>query len=197
MRAQMCWDNLVSTAGTLRNAFEAAKQSLSDSWEILVVPERITNTIVDGIPVRVREVAIEIFPSIVQEEWKEVFPAHIEEDNRIILGPQVIDREIWDNILWSKSGRTSVTSIISEKALKNIKKKWGQKGIDAFKKAMNKGMVGSEGQSGIKKLKGNPLKGKYTYEIKVKNKEYGDYRIYGYQDGDGTIIFDYFDKGLH
>ena len=57
---------------------------------------------------------------------------------------------------------------------------------------MNKGMVGSEGQSGIKKLKG-----KYTYEIKVKNKEYGDYRIYGYQDGDGTIIFDYFDKGLH
>ncbi|MBP3544606.1 MAG: RHS repeat-associated core domain-containing protein, partial [Lachnospiraceae bacterium] len=107
MRAQMCWDNLVSTAGALRNAFEAAKQSLSDSWEILVVPERITNTIVDGIPVRVREVAIEIFPSIVQEEWKEVFPAHIEEDNRIILGPQVIDREVWDNIMWSTGGKAS------------------------------------------------------------------------------------------
>lgn len=96
-----------------------------------------------------------------------------------------------------ESSKNSVTSVISEKALKNIKKKWGQKGIDAFKKAMNKGMVGPEGQSGIKQLKGNPLKGKYTHEIKVKNKVYGDYRIYGYQDDDGTMIFDYFDKGLH
>ena len=90
------------------------------------------------------------------------------------------------------SGTNTHTSVISEKASKNIKKKWGQKGIEAFKKAKNKGMVGPQGQSGIKPLKGNPLKGKYTHEIKVKNKEYGDYRIYGYQDDDGTMIFDYF-----
>lgn len=76
-------------------------------------------------------------------------------------------------------------SQISEKVLKSIKKRWGQKGVDAFKKAMNKGMVGPEGQSGIKQLKGKPIKGKYTHEIKVKNREYGDYRIYGYKDSDG------------
>ena len=29
------------------------------------------------------------------------------------------------------------------------------------------------------------------------NKEYGDYRVYGYQDDDGTMIFDCFGKGLH
>lgn len=57
---------------------------------------------------------------------------------------------------------------------------------------MNKGVVGPKGQSGIKQLKG-----KYTHEIKVKNNEYGDYRVYGYQNEDGTMIFDYFDKGLH
>ncbi len=89
------------------------------------------------------------------------------------------------------------SSEISEKAINTVKKKWGQKGVDAFEKAMNKGIVGPEGQSGIKLLKGKPYKGKYTHEIKVKNKEYGDYRIYGYQDSDGKLVFDYFDKGLH
>lgn len=89
------------------------------------------------------------------------------------------------------------SSEISEKAIKSIKKKWGQKGVDAFEKAMNKGMVGAEGQNGIKPLKGKPYKGKYTHEIKVKNKEYGDFRIYGYKDSSGKMIFECFDKGLH
>lgn len=86
---------------------------------------------------------------------------------------------------------------ISEGAIKDVKKRWGQKGVDAFEKAMNKGMARESGPNGIKRLKGNPYKGKYTHEIKVKNKEYGDYRIYGYKDSDGNMIFDYFDKGLH
>ena len=89
------------------------------------------------------------------------------------------------------------SSEISEKAIKSIKKKWGQKGVDAFEKAMNKGIVGAEGQNGIKPLKGKPYKGKYTHEIKVKNKEYGDFRIYGYKDSSGKMIFECFDKGLH
>lgn len=97
------------------------------------------------------------------------------------------------------SGNTNYmkSSEISEKAIKDVKKKWGQKGADAFEKAMNKGIVGPDGQSGIKPLKGKPYKGKYTHEIKVKNKEYGDYRIYGYKDSDGKMIFECFDKGLH
>ncbi|KIL07018.1 hypothetical protein SR42_12470 [Clostridium botulinum] len=75
-----------------------------------------------------------------------------------------------------KSGSNETSHVqsseISEKAIKSIKKKWGQKGVDAFEKAMNKGIVGAEGQNGIKSLKGKPYKGKYTHEIKVKNKEY-------------------------
>ncbi|WP_252216480.1 hypothetical protein [Clostridium sp. VAP41] len=100
-----------------------------------------------------------------------------------------------------KSGSNETSHVqsseISEKAIKSIKKKWGQKGVDAFEKAMNKGIVGAEGQNGIKPLKGKPYKGKYTHEIKVKNKEYGDFRIYGYKDSSGKMIFECFDKGLH
>ncbi|AAK81299.1 MULTISPECIES: hypothetical protein [Clostridium] len=91
-------------------------------------------------------------------------------------------------------------SEITPKAIKDIKKKWGQKGIEAFEKAKNKGIVGAEGQNGIKKLKGPGMKKGdkiYTYEIKVKNKEYGDYRILGYKNSNGEIIFDYFRKGMH
>ena len=39
---------------------------------------------------------------------------------------------------------------------------------------MNKGFEGEKGANGIKTLKGNPYKGKYKIEIKVKNKEYAN-----------------------
>ncbi|URZ06760.1 molecular chaperone Hsp60 [Clostridium felsineum] len=94
-------------------------------------------------------------------------------------------------------GSYNKPSEIAPKAIKDVKKKWGQKGIEAFEKAKDKGIVGAQGQNGIKKLKGKPLKGKYTYEIKVKNKEYGDFRIYGYESSNGDIVFDLFDKALH
>lgn len=67
-----------------------------------------------------------------------------------------------------------------------------------LKEAANKGLVGSKGQAGIKKINPNSNIGmKYTYEIKITNKQYGDYRIFGYKTSDGKWIFDYFRKGLH
>ncbi|WP_420539642.1 contractile injection system protein, VgrG/Pvc8 family [Paenibacillus polymyxa] len=89
---------------------------------------------------------------------------------------------------------------IGEKALKDVSKKWGQKGVDAFNKAANKGIVRAQKENGIKILKGKGIKigsKTYTHEIKVTNTEYGDYRIYGYKGEDGELIFDLFGKGRH
>ncbi|NKI24887.1 hypothetical protein HFN20_27455, partial [Paenibacillus dendritiformis] len=97
-------------------------------------------------------------------------------------------------------GAGNLSESISSTALKQINKKWGKKGIEAFKKAANKGIVGAQGQNGIKVLKGEGIKigGKtYTHEIKVLNKEYGDYRVFGYIDEAGKLVFDQFRKGLH
>jgi RHS repeat-associated protein len=87
---------------------------------------------------------------------------------------------------------------IGEKALKEVSKKWGQKGLDAFYKSANKGIVNSQGQNGITVLKGNVEKNgvQYTHEIKVLNKEYGDHRILGYINDAGEYVFDWFRKGL-
>ncbi|WDQ32656.1 RHS repeat-associated core domain-containing protein [Paenibacillus marchantiae] len=100
----------------------------------------------------------------------------------------------------SSQGAAKLSDSISSKAFKQIFKKWGKQGVDAFVKAANKGLVGSQGQNGIKLLKGDGLSigGKtYTHEIKVLNKDYGDYRIFGYLDEAGKFIFDQFKKGLH
>lgn len=64
--------------------------------------------------------------------------------------------------------------------------------INLFKKAANKGLVGSTGESGIKKLTGK-INNIYTHEIKVTGK-YGAYRIFGYKDKSGKWVFDYFKK---
>ncbi|MHB9941512.1 hypothetical protein CF065_07755 [Clostridium sporogenes] len=104
------------------------------------------------------------------------------------------------NLYKFAKGTTNISSSIGNKALKQINKKWGKKGVEAFEKAANKGIVGAKGQNGIKVLKGGGIKigGKtYTHEIKVLNKEYGDYRIFGYIDEAGKFIFDQFSKGLH
>ena len=97
-------------------------------------------------------------------------------------------------------GMGKLSDSIGDKALKEIQKKWGKKGVEVFRKAADKGIVGATGQNGIKVLKGGGIKigGKnYTHEIKVLNKEYGDYRIFGYIDDAGEFIFDQFRKGLH
>lgn len=65
---------------------------------------------------------------------------------------------------------------------------------------MKKGLVGPKGQEGIKQLKGSLEKNGiiYTHEIKVLDKQLGDYRVYGHFDKERShFIFDWFDKGLH
>ncbi|WP_274483526.1 contractile injection system protein, VgrG/Pvc8 family [Paenibacillus polymyxa] len=100
----------------------------------------------------------------------------------------------------STSNPANSKASIGEKALKDVSKKWGQKGVDAFNKAANKGIVRAKKENGIKILKGKGIKigsKTYTHEIKVTNTEYGDYRIYGYKGENGEMIFDLFGKGRH
>lgn len=99
-------------------------------------------------------------------------------------------------VLVHNAGEGYTTFSLKQSAVKQINKKWGDKGVKAFEKSMNKGFVGEKGANGIKTLKGNPYKGKYKFEIKVKNKEYANYRVYGYEDN-GKIVFDLFGKALH
>ncbi|WP_179281586.1 RHS repeat domain-containing protein [Paenibacillus sp. VTT E-133280] len=89
---------------------------------------------------------------------------------------------------------------IKHSAFSAVRDKWNQDAAYEFVKAMQKGIVGPEGQSGIKILsKGFSKNGiDYTHEVKVFTKELSNYRIFGYQDkGTGQYIFDYFAKGLH
>ncbi|MFV0342783.1 MAG: DNRLRE domain-containing protein [Anaerocolumna sp.] len=81
---------------------------------------------------------------------------------------------------------------VSTEALAKIYKKWGQKGVDAFTKAVQKGFVSARNQSGIKWLKNV-----YDFEIKVTNKEYGDWRIMGHINKMGEYVFDVFRTGFH
>ena len=67
---------------------------------------------------------------------------------------------------------------------------------NAFIKAMNKGLVGPEGESGIKYFNGKINGILYEFEIKVKNSEFGNFRIFGnYNESLDEIIFDFFTKG--
>ena len=90
---------------------------------------------------------------------------------------------------------------IADKAVKEINKKFkgteGKKVLQLFEDAADKGMVGSTGQSGIKKINPSSVIGKeYTHEIKIKSSQYGDYRIYGFQEDSGEWVFDLFRRGL-
>ncbi|MDQ0062454.1 RHS repeat domain-containing protein [Paenibacillus harenae] len=94
--------------------------------------------------------------------------------------------------------------VITKEAIDAVMKQWGktngQKAVQAFSKSVAKGFVSKEGTNGVKDISSAGLqkKGiKYTVEIKVKNKEFSDYRIYGYQKKDGTYVFDWFSKALH
>jgi len=65
---------------------------------------------------------------------------------------------------------------------------------------MKKGRVGPTNQSGIKQLTpGTKVSGKiYQFEIKVLNKGFKDWRVYGNYNHDRTrIIFDLLGKALH
>ncbi len=77
--------------------------------------------------------------------------------------------------------------------------KYGKSVVEKFVNSMKKGIVGKEGENGIKYLKDGINRGNttYHYEIKVKGK-FGDFRIFGnYDETSGHIIFDKFDRGEH
>ena len=84
---------------------------------------------------------------------------------------------------------------LSEGVRKKIKKDFPKKEaeiiIAAFEKAANKGLTGSTGETGIKKLTVKIDK-IHTHEIKILGK-YGGCRIYGYKDG-AKWVFDKFVK---
>ncbi|REK67794.1 MAG: hypothetical protein DF221_00880 [Brevibacillus sp.] len=93
------------------------------------------------------------------------------------------------------------TGFIKHSVYNEVRNRFGKEGVDVFIKAMQKGLVGPEGQSGIKRLSGKGViigNRTYQYEIKVKDKVYGDWRIYGNYDKKlGKFVFDYFGKGKH
>lgn len=90
---------------------------------------------------------------------------------------------------------------IKHSVYNEVRNRFGKEGVDAFIKAMQKGVVGPKGEQGIKRLAGKGItigNRTYQYEIKVKSKVYGDWRIYGnYDEKLGKYLFDYFDKGFH
>ncbi|AIG26121.1 RHS repeat domain-containing protein [Brevibacillus laterosporus] len=101
---------------------------------------------------------------------------------------------------FSKGTSKYIEPWIQKSAYKAITDKFGKNGAHKFAEAMKKGLVGPKGQEGIKPLKGSLKKNGviYTHEIKILDKQLGDYRIYGRFDKERSqFIFDWFDKGLH
>ena len=92
------------------------------------------------------------------------------------------------NIGWIKHGTYN-----------EIRKQFGKKGVDEFVTAMKKGIVGPKDASGIKALTGVVKIGSkiYTHEIKVFNKGIKDWRVLGYFNEHGRLIFDKLQRGFH
>lgn len=96
-------------------------------------------------------------------------------------------------VLVHNYGYDKVKSEMTDDVLKKIQKKLGPNAVDEFIKAMNKGIVGAKGQSGIKVIKNMDFK----YEIKVFG-ELSNWRVYGNFDKElGEILFTFFGKALH
>lgn len=97
-----------------------------------------------------------------------------------------------------RNNQDNVPAWINHDTYNEVRNKLGKNAIDKFITSMKKGIVGAEGENGIKILKNAKIGNKsYAYEIKVKGK-FGDWRIYGnYDEESGHIIFDLFGKGLH
>lgn len=87
---------------------------------------------------------------------------------------------------------------ITRNGIKQITKKYGARGVEHFNKLARKGIVRSVGQQGIKRLGQGVLINRtlYLYELKAMN-AYANYRVYGYVDALGKIIFDLFGKARH
>ena len=103
-------------------------------------------------------------------------------------------------LVHNKSNLANRKGWIQHDTYNQVRNKFGKDGVDKFIDAMNKGIVGGQGENGIKMLSGNGVKvgsTYYSYEIKVKGK-LGDWRIFGnYDEVSEQIIFDTFAKGKH
>jgi len=91
---------------------------------------------------------------------------------------------------------SGVKSWIKHETYNEVRDKLGKEGVEKFIKAMGKGIVGAEGEQGIKMLAGKGIEAGsqyYKYEIKVLGKGTSHYRILGNLDEEtGHIVFDCF-----
>ncbi|TYQ13397.1 UNVERIFIED_CONTAM: RHS repeat-associated protein [Acetivibrio alkalicellulosi] len=104
------------------------------------------------------------------------------------------------SILFARRGTGEGTSKaeykVSDKVWREVEKKKIKGLRSKFENAASKGIVGPRGQEGIKELDGFKYKGvSYDYEIKIKGKGVGDFRIYGNKNSEGVIEFTKF--GTH
>jgi hypothetical protein len=98
-----------------------------------------------------------------------------------------------------RAAANAVKSWIKHDVYNEVRNKFGKEGVEKFINAMKKGIVGAEGENGIKLLSGKGVEigdTFYKYEIKIKGKM-GDWQIYGNMDDTGRVIFNKFDKGSH
>ncbi|QOS80849.1 hypothetical protein JNUCC31_08240 [Paenibacillus sp. JNUCC31] len=98
-------------------------------------------------------------------------------------------------------GEAKIAYTITKEATEAVLKQWGKttgkKAEEAFSKSASKGYVNEFGANGVKNI--NPFiknGNSYSLEIKVKNKQFESYRIYGRKTEDGNIIFDLFGPHL-
>jgi len=90
------------------------------------------------------------------------------------------------------------TAGIKHSVYNDMRNKIGRRGTQQFIEAMNKGLVGPQGQSGIKTLSGKGVRigGQlFRYEVKLFG-EFANYRLFGNLE-EGGIVFTHFGKALH
>lgn len=98
-----------------------------------------------------------------------------------------------------KASQIGNNSQIKDKALKDLTKKFGNKGVNGFTRVINKGIFDPNGQNGIKRLAYNTKIGGKVYEFEVKVfGETSNYRLCGnFDKNTGNFIWDTFGKALH
>lgn len=94
----------------------------------------------------------------------------------------------------AKLFKNGVKSWIKHETYNEVRETLGKEGVEKFIKALRKGIVGAEGENGIKLIAGKGIEeaGKlYKYELKVFGKGMSHYRILGnFDEKIGHIIFD-------
>jgi hypothetical protein len=102
-------------------------------------------------------------------------------------------------VLVHNSNCDEIKAWIKRDTYNEIRKKFGQRGVNKFVNSMKKGLVGAEGQNGIKLLKGKDITRNgiiYTHEIKIEG-GFGNWRVFGYFDPNRKhYIFDWFREGI-